>query len=555
MSLSLNQILAHDAPLLSPVSPTMTDFAWDVPFYHHPMPSPAPSNPSTSSPVQPSRALKSRMSPEDALPDACVSTQQLFELTSPPSPALSQASVPSQPMAPAQQSHKRSASPTPAPVKKPRAQGERICSKDFIPPDVTGLTKREARLVKNRAAAFLSRQRKREEFETMEHRVAELESENARLLALTQTSQESTGPKALVSEVEQLKAELAAARNRERELSAQLASRASPSIQEPPVKLEASDSNSFLSSPARTSNMPSPNKAGASLGLMVLLCALPTLLSMPMHNAPNTSFTIPTPLPPSAASSFDLNSYLPTEYDWSRSTASSIMDLDTDHHQHHRKLSSTASASTTRRLEFSSDLDAETAGGLGNLDISFDASPSESGKIRVRIHNSASTASSRATSPGATSSSSSSWDSDGIIRNDGTYSVPSPSSISSTSSSVSTSAFSPIATSDPFFGIGGSNDFGLGLGLFGDSGNFGNWSPNSDDFSYSSLPSAVVTGSGGCSVTQEINTAAGFADLGNGEFAIPDPQAQGQKRRVRIALKSMPHAGGAEGGEWEVQIC
>ncbi|KAJ3570290.1 hypothetical protein NP233_g4508 [Leucocoprinus birnbaumii] len=303
--------------------------------------------------------------------------------------------------------------------------------------------------------------------------------------------------------------------------------------------------------------MPSPNKTGASLGLMVLLCALPTLLSMPLHGIPNTSFTIPTPFPPSAAS-FDLNSYLPTDYDWSRSTASSIMDLDIDHH-HHRKLSS-STASTTRRLEFSSDLDAEAAGVLGNLDISFDASPSENGKIRVRIHNPASSASSRATSPGTTSSSSSGWNSDTPIRADGIYSAPSPSSMSSTSSSsISTSAFSPIATSDPFFGIGGSGDFGVGLGLFGDSGHFGNWSPSSDEFTYSSLPSAAVSGSSGYSLTSsgQVNTAAaaGFTDLGNGEFAIPDPQAQGQKRRVRIALKSMPQPGGAEGGEWEVQIC
>ena len=43
-----------------------------------------------------------------------------------------------------------------------------ISTKDFIPPDVSGLSKREARLVKNRAAAFLSRQRKREEFELLE---------------------------------------------------------------------------------------------------------------------------------------------------------------------------------------------------------------------------------------------------------------------------------------------------------------------------------------------------------------------------------------------------
>ncbi|KAN0062667.1 hypothetical protein ACQY0O_004857 [Thecaphora frezii] len=38
----------------------------------------------------------------------------------------------------------------------------------FVHPDTSGLTKREARLVKNRAAAFLSRQRKREQFEELE---------------------------------------------------------------------------------------------------------------------------------------------------------------------------------------------------------------------------------------------------------------------------------------------------------------------------------------------------------------------------------------------------
>jgi len=44
------------------------------------------------------------------------------------------------------------------------------------------------------------------------------------------------------------------------------------------------------------------------------------------------------------------------------------------------------------------------------------------------------------------------------------------------------------------------------------------------------------------------------AGFGSYEHAKPDFQAQGQKRRVRITLKSMPQAGGAEGGEWEVQI-
>lgn len=60
-------------------------------------------------------------------------------------------------------------STTSGPTKKGRAPPSGpISTKDFVPPDVSGLSKREARLVKNRAAAFLSRQRKREEFEGLE---------------------------------------------------------------------------------------------------------------------------------------------------------------------------------------------------------------------------------------------------------------------------------------------------------------------------------------------------------------------------------------------------
>lgn len=44
----------------------------------------------------------------------------------------------------------------------------------FVPPDTSGLTKREARLVKNRAAAFLSRQRKREQFEELDQKCKHL---------------------------------------------------------------------------------------------------------------------------------------------------------------------------------------------------------------------------------------------------------------------------------------------------------------------------------------------------------------------------------------------
>ena len=144
MALSLSQLLAHDAPLLSPPLSPMPALAFDTDL-------PSPLHDFPPSPLQPSHALKARISPHDAQPDACAPTQQLFQLASPPPPP--------------RQNHKRSASPAPAPAKKARAQ---VSSKDFVHPDVTGLNKREARLVKNRAAAFLSRQRKREEFENLE---------------------------------------------------------------------------------------------------------------------------------------------------------------------------------------------------------------------------------------------------------------------------------------------------------------------------------------------------------------------------------------------------
>ena len=144
MSLSLSQLLAHDAPLLSPPLSPMPNFPLEMEY-------PSPLQDFPPSPLHPSRALKARISLHDTQPDACASTQQLFQLAS-PSP-------------PAKKIHKRSASPAPAPTKKARGQ---VSSKDFVHPDVTGLNKREARLVKNRAAAFLSRQRKREEFENME---------------------------------------------------------------------------------------------------------------------------------------------------------------------------------------------------------------------------------------------------------------------------------------------------------------------------------------------------------------------------------------------------
>lgn len=75
-----------------------------------------------------------------------------------PTPSLSSSSSSPAPMS----------QPEVRPPAAPKRARTQISSKDFVPPDVSGLSKREARLVKNRAAAFLSRQRKREEFEELE---------------------------------------------------------------------------------------------------------------------------------------------------------------------------------------------------------------------------------------------------------------------------------------------------------------------------------------------------------------------------------------------------
>ena len=170
LSLQMSQIISADAPLLSP-----TDACWDSPdasFAYYQLPPSPPLSDEPPSPSPPTRMLRAPLSP-----DMCVPTHQLFEfaegpqshmLHGPPTPPSRSPSL-------ADHEHddddatarKRSASPGPGALKK-RSIGERISSKDFVPPDVSGLSKREARLVKNRAAAFLSRQRKREEFECME---------------------------------------------------------------------------------------------------------------------------------------------------------------------------------------------------------------------------------------------------------------------------------------------------------------------------------------------------------------------------------------------------
>lgn len=181
-SIPMSQIIASDAPLLSPISshhevawenaPSPTD-SFNYNYYSLP-PSPHPiGSTRANSPIPTSCMLKMRMSPDATCESEqlCLPTSQVFDYPSShcpsPSSSMKNSSLPTLTIS-GQALSKRSASPPPAGIKKARASGERIHSKDFIPPDVSGLSKREARLVKNRAAAFLSRQRKREEFELME---------------------------------------------------------------------------------------------------------------------------------------------------------------------------------------------------------------------------------------------------------------------------------------------------------------------------------------------------------------------------------------------------
>ena len=306
-TLQLSHIIASDAPLLSPVSPI------DMEQYHHlPLYSPTlvdnyamhyyglpPSPPhsagstSTNSPIPTKSMRRLRMSPDSMSENdqLCVATHQVFDVPEVQNPSSPESDSPSPQMQRRSISissvpSKRELSPAPGVTKKPRATGERITTKDFIPPDVSGLSKREARLVKNRAAAFLSRQRKREEFETMEmyvdpmfqtslnlcihvcSRVAELERENAALRALTQSGNSTSTKKdqsndELLAEIEQLRAQLAAAGVRELELSAELETRHAA------IKVEAAEPIFPPSPIVRSPTTSSPHKSGASLGLMV----------------------------------------------------------------------------------------------------------------------------------------------------------------------------------------------------------------------------------------------------------------------------------------------
>ncbi|KAI0000916.1 hypothetical protein BJV77DRAFT_1057837 [Russula vinacea] len=493
-----------DQPLFSPTS-NIEAFTLNYPHYAHP-PSPPYSVGSvgSTSPQPPNCALGMRMSPDFAseMDQLCLPTHQVFELPlaphTPPSPVS-----PTSPdyqrlvLSPTTTAIKRPSSPlhhTMAASKKSRASGDRISTKDFVPPDVTGLSKREARLVKNRAAAFLSRQRKREEFENMEVRVAELEQENGRLQALAQKSASHDGnSRELMSEIEQLRARLAAAEQRERDLSSQLSKRPMP------VKTELSEprlTTSPVRHPVFPTQLKSSDKTSASLSLLVLLCALPSIFSVSATSRSAAPMSGSFPLSNTAvnvnsavASKMDFRSFIPRDRDW---RAPGTMDLDMEHRM---------PRFPPRKLEF---VDADALG-LGGLDITFDAEPSANGKIRVRIHNPTSV------SPSPTPSSSSSFSPSppALSFDDMPSWNVTPSPLSSASPSVPLLP-APQLDADPFIGIGLSNQ----------------------ELGFNFDPALLFNGA---PLQSEVDTSRG-------------------RRRVRIALKNPPSIDGSA-GEWEVELC
>ncbi|KAL0072585.1 hypothetical protein AAF712_000348 [Marasmius tenuissimus] len=554
--LQMSQIISADAPLLSPGSEWADPHPQDTSHYYsqyanyQQLPPSPPVSVAGSLSTDSPRMLKTRMSPDAA--QMCLPTHQLFDLAevnssfqAPPSPAPSEArdfhrvSISIKPPS-ISTALKRSASPAQLPpTTKKRATGERISTKDFVPPDVSGLSKREARLVKNRAAAFLSRQRKREEFECMETRVLELEQENARLLALTQAGSSQSLPNTtndseMLSEVESLRAQLAAARERERQLSAELSSKASSSTpQDSPVKVESFDESDYssLASSPRLQAAKGASSA-ASLGLMVLLCALPSLFSMQTQSSAPANFSLP-PSPIASSGGFNFNSYLPADrpLGWSMNPDKAVKQ---------------------RKLEFSAD--SKLLNDLNSLDVSFDTAPSEDGKIRVRIHPSTSP-SSRSTSPSASLYS-------GSPDHTATSSLgldlwgqgdPETSSFERSFPSTSGSSFSsyPSPNSDPFLGVGGptQNDFSSAA----------SFSSSSHLFHHHSNHPHIHQPSPSGSASPSSTLFGGVGDLES--FSPPEFGFSGgnsldyhPKRRVRIALKSMPETP-AQGGEWEVQVC
>ncbi|THH10110.1 hypothetical protein EW145_g1558 [Phellinidium pouzarii] len=426
---------------------------------------------------------------------------------------------------------------------------QRACmnSKDFVPPDVTGLSKREARLVKNRAAAFLSRQRKREEFELMEERVAELEQENERLRRLAgaggRSSYSPLSSSSECTELDQLREQLAEARHRQAELEHRLET----SQQQYKVKSEmyepmlsegtCSGASSPFMGPGSLKNIVTNPKGGASLGLMVLLCALPSLLS---HPSSHSRSTLPTSRSFLDNIKWDAPAYFsvptdglgaPSALDWEfdypgtgfSSGVGQNVDMDVDCNNN---VAEASESNAWKKLELEGDNDLGLGDlGLGALDISFDTRRTKDGKIRVRVHSAPALQQTQKLEQHTPSPE---------PRADGSLTlpiaVPSPTNEEFLFSSLSfppqvqTQEHSQVQShTDPLsFSYIDADPLGPFLGAF--------------------------EGSAPCRLPEYP-----FDYYTSGGMCVPSSRDTTTRRRVRIALKSFPQPGG-EGGEWEVEV-
>lgn len=366
-------------------------------------------------------------------------------------------------------------------------------------------------------------------------RVSQLEQENARLLALAQqfSSSSSRSPSPFQSsakrpnsisadpadpELSSLRGLLAESRARAAELEKELDRLRSNNNNA--SFASSSDSGSEIGSPARGSIQIKrepplaetvPKRTSASLFGVVLLCALPSLLSVPSPTLPHVASrfnfaTGPESVNPQSARTGSL-------LDWSG------MDIDDNASGSRRKVNLPLSFLNSQGDLLQNFLNGGgpdlsllpsippdfEAGSEAEFDVSFIASPTE-GKIRVRIEG--------------------------------------PSPLSSGSSSDHSSAHGGGG------GIAGSSPRSSNLG--------------SPSFTHSSPPDSWDLDFNAPDHTQgfmwdtpsanSITATAAGANVDLSIFSSDFAVTSNSRRRVRIALKNGPVVG-AEGGEWEVEVC
>lgn len=295
----------------------------------------------------------------------------------------------------------------------PKRARTQISSKDFVPPDVTGLSKREARLVKNRAAAFLSRQRKREEFEELERHCQDLEREVARLKAGQSQSpskklksDESEPSQDTLAELAQLRESNAQLVAQNAQLSAQNAKLAAENARltqrEVCPKVEDEDSSMLLSEPIGRREKESKEKHGTgSVALMVLMISLSLLgkpLASGMTNArARAPMSLHTPAPqPSSTFDYVLPRTNP-DYEW----LTSPTELDHDDFAAIPPVSlSTASQPTTRTLTVQGLETLEIPTDIRDFNFSMDVDERDARNVVLAVSNTAQSSSSSSSSSG-----------------------------------------------------------------------------------------------------------------------------------------------------------